>query len=118
MSERELLCRLDVDALIVDHNIECLGVDIYLGVGAVFGSTTKKDAIPITKERLNEIADSVSIPIVAIGGINRGNIAKLYGTGIHGVAVVSGIFAAENIEEECRMLCKESGRIVRSNKSI
>lgn len=96
---------------------EAEGAD-YLGVGAVFGSTTKKDAIPITKERLKEIADSVSIPIVAIGGINRGNIAKLYGTGIHGVAVVSGIFATENIEEECRMLCKESGRIVRSNKSI
>lgn len=95
---------------------EAEGAD-YLGVGAVFGSTTKKDAIPISKEQLKKIADSVRIPVVAIGGINKGNIAKLCGTGIYGVAVVSGIFAAENIEEECRLLCEECGRMVRNNKS-
>ncbi|MBQ3514357.1 MAG: thiamine phosphate synthase [Lachnospiraceae bacterium] len=91
---------------------EAEGAD-YLGVGAVFGSTTKKDAIPITKEQLREITASVSIPVVAIGGINRKNIFELSGTGIYGVAVVSGIFAAEDIEKECRLLCEESRKIRR-----
>ena len=69
----------------------------YLGSGAIFGSQTKKEAIPMTTELLKEIASSVSIPVVAIGGINGDNISRLEGTGIAGAAVVSGIFAAEDI---------------------
>lgn len=76
----------------------------YLGSGAVFGSATKLNAKPMTRETLRSICDAVSIPVVAIGGINRSNIRELAGTGIDGVAVVSGIFAAESIEEECRCL--------------
>ena len=76
----------------------------YLGSGAVFGSSTKLNAKPMTRETLSAITSAVSIPVVAIGGIHRGNILELAGTGIAGVAVVSGIFAAENIEEECRLL--------------
>ena len=76
----------------------------YLGSGAVFGSTTKLNARPMTRETLRSICESVSIPVVAIGGINLGNIAGLAHTGIRGAAVVSGIFAAEDIERECRLL--------------
>ena len=54
-----------------------------------------------------------AIPVVAIGGIHRGNIASLAGTDIRGVAVVSGIFAAEDIERECRVLRAEISKIVK-----
>lgn len=76
----------------------------YLGSGAVFGSSTKLNAKPMTKEVLQSICDAISIPVVAIGGINRNNIHELSGTHIDGVAVVSGIFAAKDIEAECRHL--------------
>ena len=76
----------------------------YLGSGAVFGSATKRSAKPMTKELLKSICNAVSIPVVAIGGINRHNIPELAGTDISGVAVVSGIFAADDIEAECRYL--------------
>lgn len=76
----------------------------YLGSGAIFGSTTKTSARSMCMEMLRAICASVQIPVVAIGGIQRGNISALKGSGIHGVAVVSGIFAAENIEAECRLL--------------
>nr|MDD6335190.1 thiamine phosphate synthase [bacterium] len=76
----------------------------YLGSGAVFGSTTKLNARPLSKQELSAICHAVSIPVVAIGGINRHNILGLTDTDIRGVAVVSGIFAAQDIERECRML--------------
>ena len=76
----------------------------YLGSGAVFGSSTKLNAKPMTKELLNAICHAVQIPVVAIGGINRQNILELAGTDISGVAVVSGIFAADDIAAECRHL--------------
>lgn len=76
----------------------------YLGVGAIFPSPTKKNAIRITKEQLQEITAAVSIPCVAIGGITPDNILELQGSGIAGVAVVSAIFAAENISTACAAL--------------
>lgn len=85
----------------------------YLGSGAIFGSTTKTNAKPMSRELLQSICQSVSIPVVAIGGIHRGNIATLAGTDIRGVAVVSGIFAAADIQEECRLLKAEIERIVK-----
>lgn len=85
----------------------------YLGSGAVFGSTTKLNAKPMTMELLKSICESVTIPVVAIGGIHRGNIATLAGTGIRGAAVVSGIFAAADIEEECRILRAEVEKLVK-----
>ena len=75
---------------------EAAGAD-YLGVGAVFPSPTKKNAIRITKEQLQKICASVSIPAVAIGGISAENVEELQGGGMCGVAVVSAVFAAENI---------------------
>lgn len=76
----------------------------YLGVGAVFPTATKDDAKPVAHETLRKIADSVSIPICAIGGINKENLPQLSGTGIDGVALVSAIFASKDIEAECRRL--------------
>lgn len=70
----------------------------YLGSGAVFGTSTKMDAKPMSIELLREITASVDIPVVAIGGIGENNLRNLAGTGIAGAAVVSGIFAAEDIE--------------------
>lgn len=84
----------------------------YLGSGAVFGSATKLNAKPMTKELLNAICHAVQIPVVAIGGINRENMFELSGTDIDGVAVVSGIFAADDIEKECRHLLKIAQQIV------
>lgn len=75
---------------------EAEGAD-YLGVGAVFPSPTKKNAIRITNEQLKEICDSVSIPAVAIGGIDHTNFMELKGCGMCGIAVVSAIFSAEDI---------------------
>lgn len=74
---------------------EAAGAD-YIGVGAVFGTSTKKNARNLTVEKLREITDAVSIPVVAIGGINAGNLMALKGSGVDGVAVVSGIFAAKD----------------------
>lgn len=82
---------------------EAAGAD-YLGSGAVFGSATKTDAKPMTMDTLRSICASVGIPVVGIGGVNRENIARLAGTGVAGAAVVSGIFAARDIEAECRLL--------------
>ena len=85
----------------------------YLGSGAVFGSNTKLNAKPMSMELLKSICESVTIPVVAIGGIHRGNIASLAGTGIRGAAVVSGIFAAADIEEECFRLRTEIDKILK-----
>ena len=82
---------------------EAGGAD-YLGSGAVFGSTTKKDAIPMKHELLEEICHRVKIPVVAIGGITAENVLQLKGRGIAGVAVVSGIFACEDIKAGTRHL--------------
>ena len=76
----------------------------YLGVGAVYPSPTKKNAIRITKEQLLEICSSVSIPAVAIGGITAENLPPLAGSGIAGAAVVSAVFGAENPETAARQL--------------
>ena len=74
---------------------EQAGAD-YIGVGAVFGTSTKKNARNMSIDRLKEIVEAVNIPVVAIGGINASNISELAGSKVDGVAVVSAIFAAEN----------------------
>ena len=76
----------------------------YLGVGAVFGTATKPDAKEVSFDTLSEICAAVSIPVVAIGGINKKNMCELADTGISGVALVSAIFSAPDIESECREL--------------
>lgn len=91
---------------------EKAGAD-YLGVGAVFSTSTKADACEVTFQTLREICSAVSIPVVAIGGINKKNILRLSGSGADGVAVVSAIFAAEDIESECKILKKLSEEMVK-----
>ena len=84
----------------------------YLGVGAMFSTSTKTDVDVLPKETLSNICAAVDIPVVAIGGINKSNISQLSGTGVDGVALVSAIFAAEDIESECRQLRRLSEEMV------
>lgn len=84
----------------------------YLGVGAVFSTSTKLDADMVSHDTLKKICDAVAIPVVAIGGIYKHNIMELAGTGIDGVALVSAIFACSDIENECRELLNLSKRMV------
>lgn len=90
---------------------ESRGAD-YLGVGAVFPTSTKLDAADVSFETLREICQAVSIPVVAIGGINRENVARLAGSGIDGVAVVSAVFAAADIEKATAELAEQVRKIV------
>lgn len=103
MAGRNLIVGVTAKTVEQALDAQAAGAD-YLGSGAVFGSSTKTNARPMTRETLSAICAAVDIPVVAIGGINRNNISELRGTGISGVAVVSGIFAAEDIEAECRLL--------------
>lgn len=74
----------------------------YLGVGAVFATSTKSDTRPVTPEIIRQIRAAVSIPFVTIGGINLDNISQLYGLGINGAAVVSAVVAQPDIEAAAR----------------
>ena len=82
---------------------EAAGAD-YIGVGAVFPSRTKTSAVRITNEQLREIVSSVAIPAVAIGGICCENVCEMKGSSVSGIAVVSAIFAAEDIEKATALL--------------
>lgn len=77
----------------------------YIGIGTVFFTGTKKDINePIGLEGLREISSKVSIPKVAIGGINEGNTKDIIATGANGIAVVSAILGKENIREASKFL--------------
>ena len=86
---------------------EKAGAD-YLGSGAVFGTSTKKDAKPMDPAYFQKICESVSIPVVAIGGITADNIRQLQGRKMTGFAIVSGIFAADDIEAQTKKLWKDA----------
>ena len=88
----------------------------YLGSGAVFGSATKTNVQPMSRQTLADICAAVDIPVVAIGGISKENLPRLAGTGVDGVALVSAIFAAEDIEAECRLLRRLSEDMVKAGK--
>lgn len=90
---------------------EQAGAD-YIGVGAVFGTSTKKNARKMSIDRLKEIVEAVDIPVVAIGGINTSNISELAGSKVDGVAVVSAIFAAENPGEATKDLLLKAKALV------
>lgn len=76
----------------------------YLGVGAVFPTSSKDDAQEVDYETLKAICQAVQIPVIAIGGINAKNVDRLKGSGICGVAVISAIFAQEDIKEAVKEL--------------
>lgn len=84
----------------------------YVGSGAVFGTSTKSDAVKMSFEMLKEICKSVKIPVTAIGGITKENVSELKGTGISGVAVVSGIFAEKDIYNSTMELKKKIEEVV------
>ncbi len=106
---------LGVSAQTVEQAVaaEKAGAD-YLGVGAVFNTTTKLDACEVPHDTLKAICEAVSIPVVAIGGISKANILELSGSGVDGVALVSAIFAAEDIEAECKELFALSEKMVQA----
>ena len=100
---------LGVSASTVREAIEAErnGAD-YIGAGAVFQTGSKSDAVNVTHDVLREICSAVKIPVIAIGGINSGNISELKGSGIAGVAVISAIFASQDIEKSARELLELS----------
>ena len=92
-------------ALLAEKN----GAD-YLGVGAVFATSSKEDAVEVGPEVLRTICEAVSIPVVAIGGITKENVIQLKGSGIAGIAVISAVFAQPDIKAaaaELRKLTKD-----------
>ena len=96
---------IGVSAHSVEEAVEAVrnGADC-LGVGAMFATSTKADANVLPKETLRAICEAGEVPVVAIGGIGENNILELAGTGADGVALVSAIFGAADIEMQCRKL--------------
>ena len=92
---------------------ESRGAD-YLGVGAVFATGSKADASEVDHETVKAICQAVHIPVIAIGGITGENVGALTGTGVCGAAVISAIFAQEDVEEGTRKL-KEAVRCMVEN---
>lgn len=107
---------LGVSAQTVEQAVaaEKAGAD-YLGVGAVFGTTTKLDANHVALETVKQICDAVSIPVVAIGGITEQNLMQLSKTGVDGVAVISAIFAQEDTAFAALRLRTLSDRMVEAH---
>lgn len=73
----------------------------YLGVGAIFSTTTKLDAKNVKEEEVKKIKEDVGLPMVGIGGLNLGNIQKTFNYGLDGYAVISAILGAEDVYSEC-----------------
>ena len=96
---------LGVSAQTVDEALraEAAGAD-YLGVGAVFPTGSKDDAVDVSHETLKAICEAVSIPVVAIGGITYENTELLKNSGIAGISVISAIFGQKEIEAATRKL--------------
>ncbi len=84
----------------------------YLGSGAMFASSTKTDAIRIDYKTFREICQAVAIPVVAIGGITKENVSQISGLGMDGIAVITAIFSAPDIQQACRELRALSEQIV------
>ncbi len=83
----------------------------YLGVGALYSTATKPEAAALDHEEVRNICQAVTIPVVGIGGIHKGNIASLKGLGLDGIAAVSAIFASQQVQKDTRelyQLCKET----------
>jgi len=108
---------LGVSAQTVDQAIlaEKQGAD-YLGVGAVFPTGSKDDADDVSHETLKAICDAVSIPVVAIGGISMENVSELAGTDIDGVAVISAIYAQNDIRDASLRLKEKTKMALESHK--
>jgi thiamine-phosphate diphosphorylase len=80
----------------------------YIGVGAIFNTSTKLDAQSVSLESLKDIVKKSKLPTCAIGGINLSNMDSLKYSGINGVALVSAIFDNEDIEASTKILKQKS----------
>lgn len=86
----------------------------YLGVGAVFPTGSKDDAVEVSDTTLKAICEAVHIPVIAIGGISKENVMKLAGSGICGIAVISAIFAKPDIEAAAKELKEQTEKMLRA----
>ena len=105
---------LGVSAQTVEQAVlaEKRGAD-YLGVGAVFPTGSKDDAVEVSHETLKAICEAVSIPVVAIGGITVNNTPELAGSGICGIAVISAIYGQKDIYQATVSMKKVTEEMVR-----
>ncbi|MEE0930627.1 MAG: thiamine phosphate synthase [Acutalibacteraceae bacterium] len=99
----EKIIGVSANSLQVAVKAELDGAD-YIGVGALFTTSTKTDTKPVSVEQLKEICYAVKIPVIAIGGINHDNIHLLKETGISGVAVISAVIGSEDIASAAKSL--------------
>ena len=106
----DLILGLSANTVESAKRAQALGAD-YLGVGAVFGTTTKHDARHLSPKALREITSAVDVPVVAIGGISADNILQLTGCGMQGAAVVSALFAQEDPRQAARALRDKAERM-------
>lgn len=88
----------------------------YLGVGAVFPTGSKTDAVEVSRETVRAICEAVDIPVIAIGGITADNVEELEGTGICGIAVISAIFAQKDIKEAARHLKSRTEEMLKAQQ--
>lgn len=107
---REMLLGVSVHTVAQAEAAVRAGAD-YLGVGAMFATSTKGDASLVRPETLHAICSAVSVPVVAIGGLNADTLPRLRGSGICGAALVSAIFSAPDIQQECRRLRQLVGQV-------
>ncbi len=105
---------LGVSAQTVEQAVtaEKHGAD-YLGVGAVFPTGSKDDAAEVSYDTLRAICDAVKIPVIAIGGITEENVTELSKSGICGIAVISALYAKEDIKSAAQRLRKNTEAAVR-----
>ena len=110
---------IGVSAQTVEQAIlaEQKGAD-YLGVGAVFPTGSKDDAVEVSHDTLKAICEAVHIPVIAIGGISTGNVMELSGSGICGIAVISAIFAKPDIETAAKELRKQTEKMLNDRSNI
>lgn len=120
MDARELRKRIgdkiigvSADTVELALKAEADGAD-YIGVGAIYATDTKADATVVAFETIAAICQAVSIPVVAIGGLNETNIHCLAGTGVDGVALVSAIFSKADIRKATRELRQLSEAMTRA----
>lgn len=105
---------LGVSAQTVEQAVtaEKHGAD-YLGVGAVFPTGSKDDAAEVSYDTLRAICDAVKIPVIAIGGITEDNVTELSKSGICGIAVISALYAKEDIKSAAQRLRKNTEAAVK-----
>ena len=109
---KDMLLGVSVHSVAEALEAQSNGAD-YLGVGAMFPTATKDDADVLDYDILKDICSAVHIPVVAIGGINKANLMTLAGSGVNGVALISAVFAAPDIESECWELYRLSEEMVK-----